>query len=122
MPHIIFTGKVDLMAAWKAFGPQVINKDNWITKVSDAFLNASQTVLLFEATAVYRGVTHNFYVRAETKHGQQLTVRIEPRTNVEKNDGVKRAVVLVGRFLQSVASELKMEKSNLPVDMLKDLR
>lgn len=118
MPHVIFQGAVELREAWSRFLPQLRNEAGWITKITDCFLACQHRCLLYESTAVYRGVTHNFYVRVEQKD-QQVTIRIEPRTNVEKNDGVKWAVAMIGKALREIfPEELVFEKSNLPDEML----
>jgi len=92
----------------------------WISKLTDCFLSTNGREVLVAATAVCRGVTHNFYVRVDQKQ-DQITVRIEPRTNVEKNDGVKWAVAMVALWMKTVWPELIIDKSNLPPEMLATL-
>lgn len=117
MPHVILRGTCSLEDVWRQFRPLTTSVGGWITKLTDCYLGVSHGGLLVEATAVYRGVTHNFYVRVDGK-SDQITVRIEPRTNVEKNDGVKRAVALVANQLRVVAPVLSIEKTNLPPEMV----
>ncbi|MGB9691425.1 MAG: hypothetical protein ACPL7D_04595 [Candidatus Sumerlaeaceae bacterium] len=120
MPHVIFRGAVALQDAWEGFTPLLVNEHGWLTKVTDCFLNGRRTCMLLESTAVFQGVTHNFYVRVDQKQ-DQVTVRVEPRTNVEKNEGVKRAVAIVSRFLAQRFPYLIFDKSNLPPEMLSEL-
>ncbi len=120
MPHVILRGTVKLQEACERFSPAVVSNAGWITKITDCFLNSRETCMLFESTVVCKGVTHNFYVRVDQKQ-DQITVRIEPRTNVEKNDGVKRAVAMAAQFLASLFPQLAFEKSNLPPEMLAGL-
>ncbi|MCX7625498.1 MAG: hypothetical protein N2Z21_04735 [Candidatus Sumerlaeaceae bacterium] len=118
MPHVIFHGSAELKEAWSRFLPQLRNEAGWITKITDCLLAYHGRCMLYESTAVYHGVTHNFYVRVEQKD-RQITVRIEPRTNVEKNDGVKWAVAMVAKSLRDTFPQgLVFEKSNLPEHML----
>jgi hypothetical protein len=121
MPHVVFQGTAELKEVWSKFAPQLRSEGGWITKITDCYLSAQHNSLLFESTAVFRGVTHNFYVRAELKQ-QQITVRIEPRTNVEKNEGVKWAVAMVAKLLRQCCVHLQVEKSNLPDEMLAIVR
>jgi hypothetical protein len=118
MPHVILAGKVDLCAIAKDFQPHVRNDCGWITKLTDYFVAAAGNSALFEALAVAQGVTHNFFVRVEQK-GDEVSVRIDPRTNVEKNDGVKRAVAIASAVLRHHVPSLSVKRTNLPQDILK---
>jgi hypothetical protein len=120
MPHVVFRGHVTLAQAWEKFQPHVRQEGEWISKLTDCFLSTSGREMLVEAMAVCRGVTHNFYVRVNQKQ-EQVTVRIEPRTNVEKNDGVKWAVAMAASWMKTVWPELIIDKSNLPPEMLTTL-
>ena len=117
MPHVIFHGQAQLGKIWEVFQPCLQQKGPWITKLTDCFLNASRKNLLVEATAVCKGVTHNFYVRIDLK-SDQITIRIEPRTNVEKNDGVKWGVTMVAAMLWAENPSLELDKTNLPEEMV----
>lgn len=117
MPHVILGGKVDLRAFAQNFQPQVRNERGWITKLTDYFVAAGENSALFEALAVAQGVTHNFFVRVEQK-GDGVSVRIDPRTNVEKNDGVKRAVAIAAALLRQHMPSLSVKRTNLPQEIL----
>ncbi len=117
MPHVVFTGHAELEPIWESFEPAVHREGDWLTKLTSCFLDSWKRVVLVEATVVCRGVTHNFYVRVDSKP-EQVTVRVEPRTNVEKNLGVKLAVAMVAKLLRSASPQLSIEKTNLPQEAL----
>lgn len=118
MPHIIYKGTADLAAAHAAFSPVTRNENDWIIKLMHAYLSEDRTALLFETVSVRSGFSQNYYARAEIKSGQ-ITIRVDPRTNVEKNEGVKRGLVAIRDFLLSLEPGLVFDKTNLPDELLK---
>ena len=113
MPHVIHTGIADLGAIHAQFQAITVTDDGWILKLLKAYLANDKRSILFEATAVRSGFSVNFYVLAEQKK-ESVTVRVDPRTNVEKNDGVKRAVAMASELLSKSTPHLRFDKTNLP--------
>lgn len=102
-----------MAAIHRAFQPISDTQEGWILKLLKAYLANDGRSILFESTAVRSGFSVNFYVLAEQKK-ESVTVRVDPRTNVEKNDGVKRAVALVGGLIANHTPGLQFDKTNLP--------
>ena len=113
MPHIIYIGTADLIAVHRDFQPITRSEEGWIIKLLKAYLANDSRSVLFESTAVRSGFSVNFYVLAEQKK-ESVTVRVDARTNVEKNDGVKRAVAIAGELVARANPALKYDKTNLP--------
>jgi hypothetical protein len=113
MPHIIYKGEADLKSLHEAFEAVGDTQDGWILKLLKAYLANDRRSILFEATAVRSGFSVNFYVLTEQKR-EGVTVRVDPRTNVEKNDGVKRCIALVASRLKAANHSLVFDKTNLP--------
>jgi hypothetical protein len=110
-------GTADLAVALRDFEPMTVREGGWISKCTGAFLSKDGRTLLAECVAIWQGVTHNYFVRVEQK-SDQVTIRIDSRTNVEKNDGVKLGIVLLAGLLRRSSPHLVLEKSNLPPGML----
>lgn len=117
MPHIILRGHADLAAVHGRFQPARCDSNGWIVKVQQCFLSATGRTLLLEGVAARSGFVQTFYVMAEQKD-DRVTLRIDPHTNVEKNEGVKRSLVLVRDLLLTVTPGLVFENTNLPPDYL----
>lgn len=97
----------------RAFQPINATQEGWILKLQKAYLANDARSILFEATAVRSGFSVNFYVLAEQKK-ESVTIRVDPRTNVEKNDGVKRAIAIASEFIGANTPGLRFNKTNLP--------
>lgn len=119
VPHIIFRGKADLAGVFEHFQSSRRDVNGWILKALQAYLSQNQRILLFECTSVRSGFSQNYYVRAEQK-GEAVTIRVDPNTNVEKNEGVKRSLVMVRDMVLPFSPQLVMEKTNLPAEFLAD--
>jgi len=117
VPHIILGGHADLAAVHARFQPVRCDANGWIVKVQQCYLASTGRTLLLEGVAARSGFVQTFYILAEQKD-DRVTLRIDPHTNVEKNEGVKRSLALVRHLLQAVTPGLVMENTNLPPDYL----
>lgn len=113
MPHIVYEGAADLASVHQAFQPDSLEQEGWIIKITRAFLADDGRSILFESIAVRSNFSQSFYVVAECKRNQ-VTIRVDPRTNVEKNDGVKRAVSLASSIVLARNPDLRPLRTNLP--------
>lgn len=77
----------------------------------DAFYINRELSRLLVRTTVVETSTQSFYVVIETK-GDELVLRIDPRTSVERTNGVKKAVALVTKNVMS-ATGLKIARTNI---------
>ena len=63
------------------------------------------------------GFVQTFYALVEQK-GDKLTLRIDPHTAVERNEGVKRTLCAIRDTILAGNPHLAFDKSNLPPDIL----
>ena len=117
MPHIVFRGQAGLQQAFEAFAASRGEDNGYLIKLQECYLASTRRTLLVEALAVRSGFSQSFYLLAEQK-GATVTVRVDPHTNVEKNEGVKRAVSALARLVLAHSEGLVVERSNLPEDIL----
>ena len=117
MPHLIYGWTADLAAVHRDFKPMQRQDNGWILKALFCYLSHDSRILIFECIAVRSGFSQNFFLRAEQK-GESVTFRVDPHTNVEKNEGVKRMLLAVRDLVVSANSHMKFEKSNLPPELL----
>lgn len=117
MPHIIYRGKAALEEVHARFAPAKREDNGWILKLTLCLISHDRRILAFETVAVRSGFSQNFYLRAEQK-GDSVTLRVDPHTNVEKNEGVHRALLMVRDLVLQISPDLVFEKSNLRQDLL----
>ncbi len=117
MPHIIYKGEGNLAGFHAGFSPVKTDSNGWILKLNQVFITPNGRTLIVECTAVRSGFVQAFYALVEQK-GTQVTLRVDPHTSVERNEGVKRALVLVGERLVAVSPGLTFDKTNLTRELL----
>ena len=110
-------GEADLERVHGSFAPQSRSANGWILKLVECYRSHNARALLFECVSVRSGFSQNYFVRAERKSGG-LSIRVDPRTNIEKNEGVKRILVLVRDAIVAVSPGLVLETTNLPEELL----
>ena len=120
MPHVILEGQFDLPAAHKAFAPGRGDANGWIVKLKEAYLAGNGRCILVDCTAVRSGFSQDFYLAVEHKGGA-VTVRVDPYMRIERNEGTRRAILAVTRWLVGAAPGAKLSKTNLPPELEGDL-
>lgn len=119
MPHIIYKGIADLRGIHAGFQPAKTESNGWIIRLTQAYLAANGQTIIMESTAVRSGFVQTFYALVEQK-GDKLTLRIDPHTAVERNEGVKRTLTTIRDLLLAANPHLVFDKSNLPPEILGD--
>jgi hypothetical protein len=117
MPHLVYKGTADLAAVCAGFAPLKTEANGWIIKLPQAYLAANGRTLLAECTAVRSGFAQTFYALAEQK-GESLTIRVDPHTAVERNEGVKRSLLVVRDLIVEKNPHLVLDRSNLDPELL----
>ncbi|MBX7245878.1 MAG: hypothetical protein K1X53_10290 [Candidatus Sumerlaeaceae bacterium] len=117
MPHIICTGVTDIRPVHAQFVPDRYDSNGWLIKTMKCYLDQTGRNLLIEAVAVRSGFSQNFYILVEHKENS-LTIRIDLHTNVEKNEGVKRTLLVIRDLVASHNPALAVDKTNLPPEMM----
>jgi len=117
MPHLVYKGTADLAAVCAAFKPGKTESGGWILRIPQIYLASYGRALLAECTAVRSGFVQTFYALVEQKGGS-LTIRVDPHTVVERNEGVKRALLAVRDLVLAANPALVFDKSNLETELL----
>lgn len=117
MPHIVLEGQADLAAVHTSFQPASVQVNGWLVKFQQCFLASTGKTLMFQTVATRSGFVQSFYILAENKN-DQLSLRIDPHTNVEKNEGVKRSLAVAMGLIAASGHGAKILKTNLPAEFL----
>lgn len=117
MPHVLLTGGAGLASFCSDFERKTVHVNDWIIKFQNCFVSHDHKTIILDTIAVRSGFSQGFYLLIEQKH-DQYTIRVDPHTNVEKNEGVKRAIASVAHNLLYKWLSLQFTRSNIDPDYL----
>ena len=112
MPHVVLE---NINSAKDAFDVLVLfttKIEGGVLKITDKYLNASQTSVLVESLAIENGKNQSFFIHLSQKK-TSLTVRLLPLTDPEKTLGVKTILALVARQIRDSNPNVIYGKNNL---------
>lgn len=104
MPHVVVEGPASLGRLYQQFAPESVRQGACIFKLKAMYLNTTQTEALIDCVVVEDGLPQNFYAllaqKSPSGRSAAITVRLDPLTDPQKTDGVKRLVALLGQRLK----------------------
>ena len=112
MPHVVIDGPASIEQFYQQFEPIDMREVDTILKIRDIFLNAKKMKALLECVVVEERFSQTFYMVVSQK-ANTITVRLDPLTDPEKNNGVKRLLALVAHTLKSQDPACRYLKHNL---------
>ena len=114
MPHVVLTGDVSIEKLEGAFHPLREEKDEWLIKIEELYVERGRRCALLPVVVVEEGHPQSFYIRLSQNEGKQrLTVRLDPSTDPIKTRGVKRSVALVAETFLALSASAKVVRHNL---------
>lgn len=113
MPHVVIQGNISTRKVWERFEPLERRRSEEILKVLHAWLDRQEKTVLLEIVTVSAGFRQQFFLQVCRKGDDAVTVRMEPMTDPEKTDAVRRAVALVARWILSLEPGLEISSSNI---------
>jgi hypothetical protein len=102
VPHVVLEGRVSIDNCAGLFEPFVAREGDLVVKVDRFYRERGGRAALIETLVVAGGHTQKFFVQLSSR-GEGLTVRLEPLTDPEKTDGVRRALALVAHRIRSLS-------------------
>ena len=112
MPHVVIDGPASIEQFYQQFEPIDVREADTILKIKDIFLNTEKMKALLECVVVEKRFPQTFYMIVSQK-ANTITVRLDPLTDPEKNNGVKRLLALVAYTLKSQEPACRYLKHNL---------
>jgi hypothetical protein len=102
VPHVVLEGRISIEDCQRHFQPAIVREGDLLVKFDRFYLERGGRSALVETLVVDRGHTQKFFVHLSPK-GEGITVRLEPLTDPEKSDGVKRALALAAHAIREAA-------------------
>lgn len=117
MPHVIIEGPASVERLYQSFTPENLREGACIIKIRNMYLSASKTDVLVDCVVVEDGLPQNFYAllcqKPSSEHNVSITVRLDPMTDPQKTNGVKRLVSLLGQRLKAQDPACRYGATNL---------
>jgi hypothetical protein len=117
VPHVVLLGPVTIDECQRRFEPAVWREGDRLIKVERFYRETDGRAALIETLVVDRGHTQKFFIQLAPK-GEGITVRLEPLTDPEKTDGVRRALALVAHAIRR-ASGCAYGRSNIEEHLIR---
>jgi hypothetical protein len=110
VPHIVLEG-LDVARCSALQVPFTVREGERLVKVERLYVDAAGQAALLETIVVDRGHPQKFFIQVGARAGG-ATVRLEPLTDPEKTDAVKRALAIVAHRIRE-ATGCRYGSSNI---------
>jgi hypothetical protein len=112
MPHVVLNGKVEMEDIFKELKPLMLRENQNILKTTDVYFERSKTVILVDSLSIEAG-KKTVFIAMINGRDDGLVVRLYPRIEVEKTDGVKRLLAEIAKQIIDTFPSLKIGETNL---------
>ena len=112
LPHVVLNGKAEIENIFKELKPLMIRNENSILKTMDVYLEREKNVILIDSLAIEADKKTVFLAMISGRN-DGVVVRLYPKIDVEKTEGVKKILVELAKQLIPTFPELKIGETNL---------
>jgi hypothetical protein len=112
VPHVVLNGKVSVENIFEELKPLLIRNQNSILKTTDVYLEREKNVILIDSLAIDDDKKIVFLAMISGR-GDGVVVRLYPKIDIEKTEGVKKVLVELAKQLITTFPELRIGETNL---------
>jgi hypothetical protein len=112
LPHVVLNGKVAIENIFKELKPFMIRNQNSILKTTDVYLEREKNMILIDSLAIDAD-KKTVFLALISGRDDGIVVRLYPKIDVEKTDGVKKILVELAKQLIATFPELRIGETNL---------
>jgi hypothetical protein len=113
MPHVQVLGEIRVGARLAAaLAPLLESQPPLVLKVLDAYVNPSEKQMILEALVVEDYLRQRFFLLVHQEEDGVL-IRCHPAAPVQKTDGVKQLIALLGRKCLAAHPRCRIGNTNL---------
>ena len=114
MPHVVIDGHCDLRGYARDLPMLLLRLPGGdLLRTQAVFVEREGRALLIDALAIESGRKTPFFVRVQAHDDGRLSVRVDPGSQVERTDGVKRIVAEIGADLLAQTTGASVRVTNL---------
>ena len=112
MPHVIVENSVGLREVAARFERVEQREQRGVIKISHCLLDTGGRHALLECLVVEGRLRRKFYIRLDQRD-EGIKVSLDPMTDPEKTNGVKRALARVGSMIREMSPGSSYGRTNL---------
>ena len=112
MPHVVLSGKIDIEDVFRELKPLFLKDEHVLLRTADSYLEREKRSILIESLAIQETKTTSFLTMISSRE-DGIVIRLYPKSEVEKNDGVKRLLAELAKQLLQKFVELRLGETNL---------
>jgi hypothetical protein len=112
LPHVVLNGKAAIENIFKELKPLMIRNENSILKTTDIYLEREKNAILVDSLAIDANKKTVFLTMISGRK-DGVVVRLYPKIDVEKTEGVKMLLVELAKQLIATFPELSVGETNL---------
>jgi len=112
MPHVVLLGNVAVEDIFRELKPIFIRNEKMILKTLESYLERDKNSILIDSLAI-EGEKKTIFLAMISGREDGVVVRLFPKIEVDKTDGVKKILSELAKQLIAKFSELKVGETNL---------
>jgi len=112
MPHVVLNGKIAIEDIFKKLKPLFFRNKSNILKTTDFYLERNKNTILIDSLAIESDKKIVFLAMISGRD-DGVVVRLFPKIEIEKTDGVKTILVELAKQLLAIFPEFEVGETNL---------
>jgi hypothetical protein len=112
VPHVVLNGQVSVESIFEELEPLFIRNENSILKTTDIYLEREKNAVLIDSLAIDADKKTVFLAMISGRD-DGVVIRLYPKVDVEKTEGVKKILVELAKQLIVTFPEFKVGETNL---------
>jgi hypothetical protein len=112
LPHVVLNGQTSIDSIFEELKPIFIRNGSKILRTLDFYLERGKNAILIDSLVVESERTTSFLAMI-TGRNDGVVVRLYPKTEVQKTDGVKKILAEIAKQLLRSFPGFKLGETNL---------
>ena len=112
LPHVVLNGKASIQNIFEKLEPLFVRDGTDILKTMELYLERSKNAILIDSLAIESDKKKSFLAMI-TRRENGVVVRLYPKQEIEKTEGVKRTLAEIAKQLVSKFPDFKTAETNL---------
>jgi hypothetical protein len=112
LPHVVLNGKTSIKNIFERLEPLFVRDGTEILRTMELYLERNKNAILIDSLAIESDKKTSFLAMI-TGREDGVVVRLYPKQEVEKTEGVKRILAEIAKQLVRKFSDFKTAETNL---------
>ncbi|HEX9261494.1 MAG TPA: hypothetical protein VF893_03110 [Candidatus Bathyarchaeia archaeon] len=112
LPHVVLNGKASIQNIFEKLEPLFVRDGTEILRTMELYLERNKNAILIDSLAIESDKKTSFLAMI-TGREDSVVVRLYPKQEIEKTDGVKRTLAEIAKQIVSKFPDFKTAETNL---------